>query len=295
MDEGHPVSSQVLTNALTNLARLTWIRGDFELATQWHRQCLDEWTRLGDSRGIISAQINMQQEAHRTRDYARSIELLEDNLRRAVELGDKNLLARSWLALGNTAVEMRCFEDALDYYEKSLNVSREVHNSHRSAHALNNLGNLALLRDQPDLARHHLMQALTLFEAAGAKPNVTGALLLLARLERRQHDDDAAERWLSRAWAQNPEETYNTQRMFLEHAHIASNRNDAVLAATLLGFVQRQRETSGALNFDVEQEEFDALVAAIRAAMTESAYAEAITLGRSLDLSEAASRVRERR
>jgi predicted ATPase/DNA-binding SARP family transcriptional activator len=294
VDEENPLAARVLANALTSLARLTWIRGDFELATQWHQRCLELWRDIGESRGIIYAQINMQQEAHRTRDYARSIELLEDNLRRAQELGDQHLVARTWLALGNTAVEMRRFAEAHEYYEHSLNTAREAENLNRIAHALNNLGNLALLQDQRDLARHHLTQALSLFQASGAKSFATGALLLLARLERHEQNYDAAEHWLAEAWAQNPEETYHTQTLFLEHAHVASNLGDCALAATLLGFVEHQREASGALNFDVEQGEFDALVASLQQALPACAYAEAYALGRSLDLAEAAWRVKRK-
>jgi hypothetical protein len=63
------------------------------------------------------------------------------------------------------------------------------------------------------------------------------------------------------------------------------------LAATLLGFVDKQREQAGGLNFDVEQDEMNALVEAIRRALTSSAYAEACNLGRSLDQSQAAARI----
>lgn len=291
IDVDHPVGKQILAEAKTILARLTWIRGDFEQATRWHEECLAEWQRIGDSRGIIYAQINMQQEAHRTRDYPRSVSLLEDNLRRAAELNDKNLLARTWLAMGNTTVELRFFDQAREHYEQSLNVAREAENLHRVAHALNNLGNLALLSKQHDLARHHLTQALEGFEEAGAKSFATGTLLLLAKLERRERNLEAAQVLLGKAWAHDPEETYHIQTLLVEHAHAAASRNDAILAATLLGFLEHQREASGALNFDVEKDEFESLVLSIRNALSESEFKGAWTLGRTLDLSEAVRKI----
>jgi predicted ATPase/DNA-binding SARP family transcriptional activator/Tfp pilus assembly protein PilF len=285
------IDPKVLAEAKTHLARLIWIRGDFEEATRWHEQCLAEWKAIGDSRGISYAQINIQMEAHRNRDYVRSIELLNDNLQRATELDDQDILIRTWLSLGNTAVEMRRFEDARNHYEQSLKVARQAGNEHRIASALNNLGNLAMLSKQFALARHSLLQALAQFESLQAKSLATESLILLAKLERFEQNGKSAREWLARAWSQNPDETYNIQALFKEHAHAAASRGDQLLATTLLGFVERLREESGALNYDIEQEEFEDLVTTLRGALSDQVFQEAWTLGRTLEVGQAVNRI----
>ena len=285
------IDTRIMAEAKTHLARLIWIRGDFDQATQWHDQCLSEWVEIGDSRGICYAQINIQMEAHRNRDYARSIELLNDNLRRATELGDQDLLVRTWLSLGNTAVEMRRFEDARENYEHSLQVARLAGNEHRIAIALNNLGNLAMLSKQYALARHSLTQALQQFENLQAKSLATESLILLAKLERFEKNDSEAKIWLGRALGQNPDETYNIQALFKEYAHAAARSGDQILATTLLGFVEKLREESGALNYDIEQDEFDEFVTALRGGLSAELFREAWTLGRTLELGQAANRI----
>ncbi len=291
LDAEHTVSPRILVNAKTRLSRLMWIRGDFEQAARYHMECLEAWNQLNDSRGIVYAQINLQQEAHRTRNYGRSVELLQDNLRRAKALEDKYLLARTWIALGNTSVELRKFDDAQGYYEQSLTVAREAENRHRIAHALNNLGNLALIQGRHDLARHHLAQALNLFEEIGAKPLATGAMLILAKLERRAGDYDASRAHLDRAWLQNPEETYHVQMFFLENAHLAVKQGKSRLAATLLGFVESQHQVSGALNYDVEQEEFEKLKESVFITLPIDKVSEAWALGRTLEPIELAQMI----
>lgn len=290
-DESQPFDPRLRATALTHLARLAWIQGDFEAAAKWHQDCLDSWLDIGDARGIFHAVANVQQEAHRTRNYGLSVELLEQNLVRAKSLGDNSLIARCWLALGNTSVEQRRFDFAEHCYGESLKAAREAENRRRTAHALNNLGNLAMLQNQRDLARDHLLQALSLFQATGSQSQMTGALLLLTRLERLERAPDAAERWITQARAYHPEETYHIQRLFLEYAHLAALKGGNVLAATLLGFVEQHRKASGGLNYDVEKDELDALVKTIQSALGGQAFSEAYAVGKSLDQAEASKRL----
>lgn len=285
------IDPKVRATGLNNLARLIWMRGEFKEASRLHDEALDAWIQIGDPEGIILAQFNIQLEAHRTRDYDRSMSLLQDNLRRAESLGDAYMQARCWLAMGNTLVETHAFGEAREHYEHSLRIAREIDHKHRIAMALNNLGNLATLMDQSDLARHYLLEAVGLFEAIGATANSTDGLLHLAKTERRQKNWPATLGWIERAWKNHPEETYHIQALFLEQAFVAFALDKVILAATFLGFVERQREELGALNADIEISEYDELVQSVQAAIPDSTLQAAWRLGRDLDLPRAASRM----
>ena len=164
-------------------------------------------------------------------------------------------------------------------------------NKQRIAAALNNLGNLAVLGGQLQLARHYLLQALAGFEEAGTTPNSTDTLIHLAKLERHEGESAAALRWIHQAWSQHPEESYHVQSVFLEQAFAAASARKFALAATFLGFVDRLREDSGALNVDIEQEEADSLVESVKSALGDTAYNESWSLGRTLDRPQAAQRM----
>jgi len=290
VDDANPVDAKTRAQAMNNLARMIWVHGDFAESICWHDQALEAWQAIGDTRGIIAAQFNIQLEAHRTRNYARSKALLEDNLERAERIGDKYIQTRCWLALGNNFVELRQLEEARRHYEQSLQIARDIENKLRIAMALNNLGNLATLLEQYELARHYLLEAVSLLEEIGARPSITDTLLHLAKLERRQNDIPAALKWLEKVWKNAPEETYHIQGLFVEQAFAAYGLGNPSLAAVFLGFVDRQREELGALNVDIELSEYDGLIASLRGTLSASNYESAWRLGRDLDLQKAAAR-----
>ncbi len=285
------VGAAVYAAAITNLARLIWVRGDFSSATQWHSQSLDAWLAIGNSRGIIAAQLNIQMEAHRTRDYQTAISMLRDCLVRAEDLGDKYIQARCWLALGNTLVEMRELDEGRAHYEQSLKIAREIDNNYRIATALSNLGNLATIQNQGDLARHYLLEAVNRFEQVGAHSSRTDAFLHLAKMERRKEDVAAALSWHARIWQNAPEETYHIQALFLEQSFVAWLVGNAGLAAVFLGFVDRQREDLGALNFDIEATNYEELVSSVKLKLGTDGFETAWRMGQTLDLAQAAQRM----
>ena len=291
MDLAEPLEPSIYATALNNLARLTWIHGDFAEAAFMHETALEACRSINDNRGIITAQFNIQMEAHRTRNYDLSISLLKDNLARAEQIDDKYLQARAWLSLGNTLVELRAFDEAKDAYETSLKIARDINNKYRIATSLSNLGNLATLEDQFDLAKHYLQEAVALFEEIGVRPSLTDACLHMAKMERKRHDIKATLRWQDRVWKNAPEETYHIQALFLEQAFAASSLKNNALAATFLGFVERLRGDLGALNFDIESNDYDELIATVKQALTPQAFETGWQMGRNLDLPHAAKKM----
>ncbi len=282
------VSSEVVARSRTSLSWLTWIHGKFEKAASMHAACLDLWVGLASPHGIALAQRNIQMEAHRRRDYKKSLELLSDNLAKGHSLEDHDLIERTLLAMGNTFVELKQFDEAREQYEASLKSARQSCNKRRAAVALNNLGNLALLSEQYTVARHSLTQALDQFQQLRAKPHAIEALILLGRLERLLGNIDEAKRNLEQAWSFSPEESYQLQVLFLELAQCSFAVNRAGEAATLLGFVDQLQEDSGALNYDIERQAFEDFEAKLKDTLTSSEYREARRVGRTLELGQAA-------
>ena len=285
------VDEKERAKAMSNLARLAWMHGDFAESSRWHEAALEAWLRIGDQAGIIAAQFNIQLEAHRNRNYERSIALLKDNLARAEDINDKVSQTRCWLALGNTLIELRQLTEARVHYEQSLKLAREIDNKYRIATALSNLGNLDTLLEQYDVARHNLQEAVSLFEVIGAGPSCTDAFLHFAKMERRVGDIQASLHWLDRAWQNAPEENYHVQTLFLEQAYSAALLEKYMLAATFLGFIDRQRQDVGALNFDIESNDYDQLLEKLRSNLAETTLNNCWQIGRDMQLSQAAGRL----
>lgn len=282
------VAAIAIARAKTSLARLIWLHGGFERAAALHPSCLQMWRGIDCSRGIALAQLNIQMEAHRQRDYQRSLALLEDNLKRARESEDHDMIERTLIGMGNTYVELQSFDEARTHYESSLKWSRQYGNRRRIGISLNNLGNLAILSGQYTLARHNLTQALQEFQDLHAKPLTIETLTLLGRLERLEGNLSAARTCLEQAWQLNPEEPYQIQVILLEIAKCSYESGKALEAATLFGFVAEFKEATGALNYDIEKSTLDQFEMSLKASLSKSEYAEAQSLGRTLDLGQAA-------
>lgn len=287
---GTEVDEQVRAKAMSNLARLAWTHGDFAESSRWHEAALEAWLKIGNQAGIIAAQFNIQLEAHRNRNYERSIALLKDNLARAEAIDDFVSQTRCWLALGNTLIEQRHLSEARTHYERSLKLAREIDNKYRIATALSNLGNLDTLLGHYDVARHNLLEAVALFEVIGAGPSSTDAFLHFAKLERKVGDVQAALFWLDRAWQNAPEENYHLQTLFLEQAFAAAGIENYPLSAIFLGFIDRQREEVGSLNFDIESDNYEALIAKLRLNLSETALTNNWQIGRDMEILQAVGR-----
>jgi non-specific serine/threonine protein kinase len=100
---------------------------------------------------------------------------------------------RALWAAGELSYFIGRYEEATDYVEMSLTISRELRDKGREAEALRLLGFVVLARGNRTMARGHLQEALALSRQLADKIQLSKALTGLAELHRAEGELDKAE------------------------------------------------------------------------------------------------------
>jgi predicted ATPase/DNA-binding SARP family transcriptional activator len=235
--------------ALELLGGVADVQGDYEAAQARYEESLALWRELGDKGNIAPSLHALGHVAHRWGDYEAARTLLEESLALWRELGDKWSIARVLDHLGVVAVKQGNGELARRFGEEALSISRDSGNKEATGQALNDLGHIAYYQEDWADARAFYEESLKMWRDIGRKPNIVKSLWGLALVARGQ------EQW---------------ER-----------------AARLFGAEEALREVFGQPFPPVERPEFDCLVAPMRAALGEEAFAAAWAKGRAMTLEQA--------
>lgn len=228
---------------LSAAGTLAWRQHDYAAATKQHQASLILYRRLGDTRGIAQALNNLGAQALNQREFGRAEALLSESVTLARDLDDDIVV----MALINLGLATMAGDAARseNFLTEALSVNQRLRNGYYAAVALQNLGELAYHRgdDARALALHRL--SLTLAVQLQAKVHIAFSLEELAAIIARQ--------------------------------------GQAERAARLFGAAQALRAAIGSpLPLNYRAEFYDPAVAALRAALDETAHATAWAAGRAL-------------
>lgn len=159
-------------------------------------------------------------------------------------------------------------------YEEALSINRELGNRRNEAASLSNLGIIAQRQGQYEQSQARYEQALAIRRKIGDKTGVTMDLATLASLASRQGNSAAAHTHLVESLLLCQE--IGEQRVGADvldgFAPIASGAGQHRRAAHFLGAAQALREAIGCVSEPVDPEEHERCLAAIRAALGDSAF-----------------------
>jgi predicted ATPase/transcriptional regulator with XRE-family HTH domain len=125
-------------------------------------------------------------------DSAWARPLLEESIKIATELHDKQLIARALLILGSLALSQGDYPAARSYQLDCLKLYKELGNDWGAAAALDDLGNIELDEGNLELARPLLEESLSLFRAVGEDFGAASVLGSLGLVAYYQKEYDAA-------------------------------------------------------------------------------------------------------
>jgi serine phosphatase RsbU (regulator of sigma subunit) len=94
----------------------------------------------------------------------------------------KNDIAMSYGNVGKTYFIMRNYDKAMEYYERCLNISKEVGNIKREALMLNNMGSIFAEQNKYDLALPYYFQAFNLYKEIDSQENIALCLNNIAEI-----------------------------------------------------------------------------------------------------------------
>ncbi len=240
---------RLIAYILSALGELRYSRGDYEQATTLYEECLPLLRELGDTLVLPLALSKWGQVLLALGEYERSRSLCEESLTHARELGSPDRVASSLTALALALLEQGNDERARVLSEESLAIWQQLGNKSGCASALSILGRLALQQGDVERATRCYQQSLALRQETGEKGGVAAALEGLAR--------------------------------------VAAVQRQSCSAAQLYGAAEALRKTMGTPLPPTERTSQEHALAAVRADLDETAFAQAWAEGRAMELSQA--------
>ena len=282
------VEIEPLTQArvLSAIGRLEWVGGDFEAAVERTQQALETFEAHHAVRDQILAQLILHHEAHRRGDYAESRRLLDSNLKLSQSIGDLLAESRSWLALGNAAIEEERFEEAQANYERSLESGRKGGAPEMIGAALTNLANLAVYRGQTESAEKWIEESISQFKESRWKWYRAMNLLVKGRIENEAGKYRDAARSLIEAYRIAPDEKLVVWRFVMLFSLTLFGLGLPKDGARFAGFLSRYRERVGERHHGIEMRHFESRLEKFKSEIPPDQYKEQMEIGRNMALSE---------
>jgi len=237
--------------SLTSLGIILQFRGDLEQAEVVHEESLTIRRRIGDEVGIANSLSNLASVTFSRGDMQRAGVLAEESAERYRRLGHISGTTHALIKLGLVATQERQFDRAERLFEECLELQHSVGNTGAMFYPLTNLGSVAFKRGDFSLALERLRAALDLLDAVPNKAAIASTLECLASTL----------------------------------VAVGETRR----AARIFGAAEALRATIGSPRFPAERDEYEAGIAAARAALgdvafdTERQIGASMTLERSLD------------
>ncbi len=242
---------------LTRLARLHWHAHDLVQAGSLIVEALERFQRADDLERYLEATLVFAHLKHRQGDYPSAEQMLRENVNLAANLGVHRIEARSWLALGNTLVELSRFEEAQGAYEACLAIGRRLNNAYLTASASGNLGNLFLLLESYEASNAWLLDAQHLMNESGMDSISIDVRVTRARVERLRGNLAESHALLTEAFTLGIESPFTMALAMAEGAYLLESVGDLANAAQILGFVHAILRKTHTAPFGVEGATFE--------------------------------------
>ena len=237
-----------MAEAFNALGHIAQRQGDYAAAKAFSGQALELYRGLNDPRNTAGMSLNLGVMAFEQGDYETAYRLTEASLAVFRQLHDTYGITTALLNLGNTLLETGNLKRARGYFEEAIVFERSL-GSGNVAIPLGGLGRA--LRRLGDLtgARACFAESLQLRLQTGDRRGVAVTLTNLAHVEHNDHRPDRA--------------------------------------ARLLGAAEAIRQAIGAPIHPNRREEYEQLLAEVRAALGQAGFADAWAEGRTLTLEQA--------
>ncbi|MFX1581284.1 MAG: tetratricopeptide repeat protein [Promethearchaeota archaeon] len=171
---------------------LYWYKGDFDTASDYHRQSLEIRETLHDKPGIASSLNNLGLVHWSKGELDQAIEFYNQALEVFEQLGIKRNIAVTLSNLGNCYTRLGALEKALTYQQRSLVLTEEIGNPHDIARSLLNLGVVFQFKGDLKQAQSHYEKSLEFSEKTGRRSDIALAINNLGNIFDLKGDLDQA-------------------------------------------------------------------------------------------------------
>ena len=279
----------VRSKALNGAGNLAESQGDYAEARALHGESLAIRRQLGNQQGIAASLGNLGNVAYHQGDYAGARALHEESLAIKRQFGSPQSLAASLGNLGNVALCQGDYAGARALHEESLAVERQLGNQQGIAESLGNLGSVADSQGDYVGARALHEESLAICRQLGDQKGIADSLGNLGNVALCQGDYAAARALqveslaIQRQLGNQEGVAYSLEGM----AGVADGLNKTSRAAQLWGAASSLRDTIGCPLSPAEQEKTAKVIASVREALGENAFAAAWDAGRAMTREQA--------
>lgn len=240
---------QLIAYFLYSLGELRYSRGDYEQATTLYEESLPLLREQRDKVVLPLALSRWSQILLAQGEYERGRALCEEGLALAREMGSPDKIASSLTDLATVLLEQGNDEQVRALCEESLVIWQQLGHKAGCAHTLTILGRLALQQGDVERATRRYQESLVLRQEAGEQEGIAAALEGLAR--------------------------------------VAAIQGQPRSAAQLYGAAEAQRTALGTPLPPGERASHEHAVAAVRADLNETTFAQAWAEGQAMPLGQA--------
>jgi len=159
-----------VARALSNLANVVRLQGDYALARSLYEECLSIFKELGDLTGVAWSFNHQGDVARGQGDPAGARALYEQSLAIFRQLGDRSGIASALADLGNLTRDQSDFAASKSFYRESILIFQDLGHKRGIARLLESFACSAAAQSMPD-------RSLRLAGAAAALRQVLGAPL----------------------------------------------------------------------------------------------------------------------
>jgi predicted ATPase len=183
---------ELRARALRGIGGASELAGDIEGAARHYERSLELYEHLGNEWGIVHLRHRVAVTACQRGDWARTRELVEENLQRARAGGWRMLETEALSLLGSVEDHEGNVEKARDLTRQCLELTRDLGFEWFEAIALMNLSEFELKLGRQDEAEQHASAALGLARQMDDRQHMVFALAALSLVARERGDDKRA-------------------------------------------------------------------------------------------------------
>jgi predicted ATPase len=234
-DDDREEIARLRADALTTLAAMCKLQGDYATAQTFLEESLTLRRRTDDREGIANALIGLGNLAHRQSDLATARSYFEESLALYRASGNEGYVAKTLGNLGVLALEQGDYAGARRLMESCLAVHRKIGDAFGVAVTLGNLGNVALGEGDYPAAQALLEEALAMKRAGGDKLGIALTLGSLGEVLRYQEQWEEARARQEESLALHREsgDPAGAALALYSLGNIARDRGEVVAARTL--------------------------------------------------------------
>ncbi len=201
-----------------NLGIIHYAKGEYEQAVQYYLHSLDMKQQLGDTLGIADCHINLGEVYRAQRNMTEAIAHLEQGLAIAQDIGTTDAQAECHRQLAECYLEIKDFEHAITACHTALNHAKEIGDHKEEGLIYRVLGNTYVQSGAPDTALEYFEQSVAILRELNYEFDLGNTLCNYAQALTQLGQSSQAREHLSKALAlfqqlDLPQETARTQSM----------------------------------------------------------------------------------